>query len=95
MNLRSVALSLFAGTLAVAAVAGEITLTDGWEFRREGAADWRAVRVPHDWAISGPFDAAAKTGGTGKLPWKGKGEYRRTLALSADDAAMLRAGGRA
>ena len=75
--------------------AGEITLTDGWEFRREGAADWQAVRVPHDWAISGPFDAAAKSGGTGKLPWKGKGEYRRTLALSADDAATLRAGGRA
>ena len=31
------------------------TLSDGWEFSRGNAA-WAAVAVPHDWAISGPFD---------------------------------------
>ncbi len=30
-------------------------LGDGWTFSRDGA-DWTPVRVPHDWAIQGPFD---------------------------------------
>ena len=34
---------------------GVAALTDGWEFRREGG-EWGEVAVPHDWAISGPFD---------------------------------------
>lgn len=34
-----------------------ITLNDGWEFRKgEDGAAWQQVRVPHDWAIYGPFD---------------------------------------
>lgn len=36
-----------------------MTLHEGWEFSRgEASADsqWQAVRVPHDWAIYGPFD---------------------------------------
>lgn len=36
-----------------------ITLNDGWEFTK-GLPDshtiWQQVRVPHDWAIYGPFD---------------------------------------
>src|SRR5580658_10738031 len=39
---------------------------------------WQAVRLPHDWAISGPFDASLP-GGTGKLPWQGVGWYRKTF----------------
>ena len=35
----------------------ETTLNEGWEFARDGA-EWENVRVPHDWAISGPFDRA-------------------------------------
>lgn len=35
----------------------EQTLNDGWEFSRSGE-DWKTVRVPHDWAIYGPFDRA-------------------------------------
>lgn len=31
------------------------TLNDGWEFSKEGQS-WQHVRIPHDWAISGPFD---------------------------------------
>ena len=51
-------------TLAVAALAAthtsaqgrtEQVLTDGWQFSRD-AQTWTAVRVPHDWAIAGPFD---------------------------------------
>ena len=33
----------------------ETTLTDGWQFSRDKQT-WQEVSVPHDWAISGPFD---------------------------------------
>jgi len=45
-------------------------------------SEWEAVRLPHDWAIAGPFDPAGD-GSTGKLPWKGTGWYRKTFALDA------------
>ena len=48
---------------------GEFVLHDGWEFSRD-QKEWKSVRVPHDWAISGPFDINLD-GHTGKLPWKG------------------------
>ena len=59
----------------------------GWRFAKDAKAEmnaasvaatafddsgWLAVEVPHDWAISGPFDPEAD-GGSGKLPWKGIG----------------------
>lgn len=31
------------------------TLSDNWDFSRDGT-NWTQVTVPHDWAISGPFD---------------------------------------
>ena len=56
---------LMAGTTAVGQ-RSEILLEKGWLFRKgdvpEAAApgcddkNWEVVRVPHDWAISGPFD---------------------------------------
>ena len=33
----------------------EINLTDDWQFSRDRTT-WETVSVPHDWAISGPFD---------------------------------------
>ena len=33
----------------------EITLTDDWQFSHDRQS-WQTVTVPHDWAISGPFD---------------------------------------
>ena len=33
----------------------EMLLTDGWLFSQDKAS-WQTVSVPHDWAISGPFD---------------------------------------
>lgn len=49
-----------AAFLLLAAPAGaqvhtEQTLRDGWTFSRNNT-EWKAVTVPHDWAISGPFD---------------------------------------
>ena len=38
-----------------------MTLRDGWEFTKgtpEAASQWQKVKVPHDWAIYGPFDRA-------------------------------------
>jgi len=53
-----------------------------WKFARGGQqgaekpdfddADWQPVRLPHDWAISGPFDPN-ENGYAGKLPWRGEG----------------------
>ena len=72
-------------------------LTDGWKFAKDpthtlaaegvGFDDsaWENVRVPHDWAISGPFNPK-EHGGSGKLPWRGVGWYRRSLTLDAADA---------
>ena len=45
-------------SLAVAVTAAgrqELTLRDGWLFSRD-SVEWTSVTVPHDWAISGPFD---------------------------------------
>ncbi len=33
----------------------ESVLNEGWQFSRDGQS-WQEVSVPHDWAISGPFD---------------------------------------
>ncbi len=46
---------------------------------------WRALDLPHDWGVEGPFDQALP-GETGKLPWHGVGWYRKTFPLPASDA---------
>ena len=33
----------------------EVMLQDGWQFSHDKAT-WQTVSIPHDWAISGPFD---------------------------------------
>ena len=57
-------------TLALVAISAtaqtrqEITLSDGWQFyavpsdtaQLSQKPTWQTVRVPHDWAIAGPFD---------------------------------------
>ncbi|MGN1230171.1 MAG: glycoside hydrolase family 2 TIM barrel-domain containing protein, partial [Prevotella sp.] len=40
---------------AMAQTRTTLTLSDGWSFSRDNAS-WTDVRVPHDWAIAGPFD---------------------------------------
>ena len=63
------------------------SFNDGWEFAREGGA-FAPVRVPHDWAIAGPFDPKGD-GNTGKLPWQGEGTYRKTLVLKEKPAGRV------
>jgi beta-galactosidase len=46
---------------------------------------WRALDLPHDWGIEGPFDPAGD-GSTGRLPYYGIGWYRRHLPIPAADA---------
>ena len=46
---------------------------------------WRALDVPHDWGIEGPFRDDLP-GNTGKLPWEGIGWYRKHFTVPATDA---------
>ncbi|KAI3331777.1 glycoside hydrolase family 2 protein [Xylariaceae sp. AK1471] len=50
---------------------------------------WENVRVPHDWAIKGPFyvgDDVPVGGGMGRLPVQGVGWYRRKITVEPGDA---------
>lgn len=59
-NLRRMfAIALGTAALAAGAQRTVTTLNEGWEFTKGRATDatkWQQVRVPHDWAIYGPFD---------------------------------------
>ncbi|WP_075795863.1 beta-galactosidase GalB [Massilia putida] len=46
---------------------------------------WRAVTLPHDWAIEGPFLATGPYGGMGRLKTWGPAWYRRKLDIPAAD----------
>ncbi|PXA90055.1 glycoside hydrolase family 2 [Caulobacter sp. D5] len=79
--------------LASAQAADRVTtpLADGWTFFQgdpEGAETaafddgaWAKVSVPHDWAITGPFDIRARAGGAGGFLPTGIGWYRKTLDI--------------
>lgn len=68
----------------------------GWRFARNaqpGArgeafddSSWQPVRLPHDWAIAGPYEPRGDPH-TGKLPWRGEGWYRKRFELPSTDAA--------
>ena len=47
---------------------------------------WSSVRLPHDWAIAGPFNAGGVGGSMGRLPSPGVGWYRRKLQVPRADA---------
>jgi beta-galactosidase len=46
---------------------------------------WQSVRLPHDWAIAGPYDHRGDPH-TAKLPWRGEGWYRKRFTLPASEA---------
>ncbi|MDE5674061.1 MAG: beta-galactosidase, partial [Muribaculaceae bacterium] len=55
------------------------TLNEGWQFtkgRPDSSTKWQQVRVPHDWAIYGPFDVA---NGLQKVAVEQNGETEETL----------------
>src|SRR5262245_58497499 len=66
------------------------SFNDDWRFFRGDApgaeqpgfddSPWTTVRLPHDWAIEGPFDPALNPH-TGALPISGIGWYRKTFRL--------------
>jgi len=66
---------------------------DGWRFFKGEAAGaeqpgfndsaWRALDLPHDWAIEGPFDSKYNPE-TGGLPIFGIAWYRKHFAVPAD-----------
>ena len=64
-----------------------LSLDGTWEFSRDGGA-FEKVTVPHDWAIAGPFEPGSPCG-SGKLPWRGFGEYRRTFVAAKAEKAFL------
>ena len=92
--LASVSASALARRAAAAAIpfSGQrrIAFNDGWRFFKgeaEGAeqpafsdARWTEVRLPHDWAIDGPFDSHLNPH-TGALPFFGTGWYRKSFSL--------------
>ena len=80
-----------------------------WKFTREASegahlkdfddSAWQKVTIPHDWAISGPFDKMndmwygtggwEKPGRTGCLPWTGLGWYRREFSAPVGKRVFL------
>src|ERR1043165_6588203 len=67
-----------------------LSFNDGWRFFKGDApgaeqpgfddSSWRPQRLPHDWAIEGPFDSKLNPH-TGALPIFGTGWYRKTFTL--------------
>ena len=56
---RFASILFFAGVAWTACAASQkVFLSDGWRFSHDDGATWQEVRVPHDWAIAGPFDRA-------------------------------------
>ena len=84
-----VVLPILAPAMAAPVTAATRELHSDWRFAKgdhPGAeatgfddASWSTVRVPHDWAIAGPFDPN-EDGYAAKLPWRGVGWYRRSFS---------------
>ena len=95
--MRPLLAGLFAVALSAAPLAwhGErrISFNDTWRFYKGDApgadqpafddSSWRSLRLPHDWAIEGPFDRNLDPH-TGALPIFGTGWYRKSFTLPAD-----------
>ena len=60
MRAKLFAMLLTASMTTLAQPRQEVILSDGWQFQSEQNGQvqekWETVRVPHDWAIAGPFD---------------------------------------
>ena len=51
------------------------------------ASAWQVVRLPHDWAIAGPFNPR-RTATPASCPGEGEGWYRKTFTLDQADGAQ-------
>ena len=54
MKLRLFIIAMCSTLVAMAQPRKEVNLSQ-WQFSHDGKT-WEQVTVPHDWAISGPFD---------------------------------------
>jgi beta-galactosidase len=73
-----------------------LSFDSGWQFLKDDAkgaeapsfddSSWRALSVPHDWSIEGPFDQTNPTGGAGGFLPAGVGWYRKHFTLPSGDA---------
>ncbi|HUK48495.1 MAG TPA: hypothetical protein VLW06_12920, partial [Terriglobales bacterium] len=78
--------------VAAVQISGErrVNFDGNWRFYKGDApgaespgfedSHWRLLRLPHDWAIEGPFDEAFNAS-TGGLPVSGTGWYRKSFLL--------------
>jgi hypothetical protein len=92
----SLALVLTVGT--VFAADESLRFTDEWRFTKGDPAgaeasdfddsEWSALKLPHDWAIAGPFNPK-EDGFAGKLPWKGVGWYRKEFTLDRAEGSRV------
>jgi len=92
---RSMPLGVLALALALNIAASErrTSFNEGWRFHKGDAAGaeqpafddagWRALNLPHDWAIEGPFDSKYNPD-TGGLPIYGIAWYRKHFTIPAD-----------
>ena len=55
MKLKLLTIAICITTCMMAQTRREITLSDNWQFSQDKTT-WQTVTIPHDWAISGPFD---------------------------------------
>jgi beta-galactosidase len=93
--------SLFGQSAAPAAAAAPKPrviqqFTAGWRFIQSDApgaekpdfddSSWRAVTLPHDWSIAGPFTEDAPSRGAGAFAPTGIGWYRKAFTVSAAEA---------
>jgi len=70
--------------------------TSGWRFLQADApgaekpdfddSSWKAVTLPHDWSIAGPFTEDAASRGAGAFAPTGIGWYRKTFTVAAAEA---------
>ena len=100
MHKFAIAISL-AALLAPVRIAGAqprstVPFDGDWRFLKADApgaeapafddSQWRAVTLPHDWSIEGPFDQKNPTAAAGGFLPGGVGWYRKRLTLSPADA---------
>ena len=83
----------FVGTMMLVlqnvSFASSVPYNDGWEFSHD-QKNWQSVALPHDWAVSCDFDSIKYECGSGALPWKGVGWYRKNLVLNDRDLIAKR-----
>ncbi len=92
-RLSAAVLCVLAAAAAPVTVQRHVNFDGGWRFFKGDAAGaekpgfqdsaWTEVRLPHDWAILGPFDSKQNPH-TGALPIFGTGWYRKSFTLPED-----------